>query len=155
MDYQLQEGSIAVPEGFEDRTVNMFVLGNTIPAPLNITISRDNMLPAEDLKAYLDRQVKLIASKLRGYTLLSKTPAALSAQHPLTGMQVDAYYMNDGRPVYQRQAAFEIEPGRILVFSTTSQADFDAAQNENWLQLLASFQPRKGVAPSAETLERE
>ncbi|EKT4525086.1 DcrB-related protein, partial [Pseudomonas putida] len=52
MDYQLQEGSIALPEGFQDRTVNMFILGSNIPAPLNITISRDNVLPAEDLDAY-------------------------------------------------------------------------------------------------------
>lgn len=146
MDYQLQEGSIALPEGFQDRTVNMFVPGTTLPAPLNVTISRDNLLPAEHLNAYIDRQVKLIASKLRGYTLLSKTPATLSPQQPLVGVQVDAYYMNDGRPVYQRQAAFEIQPGRVLVFSTTSQADFGASQDQDWLQLLSSFQPRHAQA---------
>ncbi|WP_062387693.1 DcrB-related protein [Pseudomonas abietaniphila] len=155
MDYQLQEGSIVLPEGFQDRTVNMFVLGNTIPAPLNVTVSRDNMLPAEDLKAYIDRQVKLIASKLRGYTLLGKKSATLSTEQPIAGIQVDAYYMNEGRPVYQRQAAFEIESGRILVFSTTSQADFGASQNENWLRLLASFQPRQRATPPAETSGQE
>jgi len=86
MDYQLQEGSITLPEGFQDRTVNMFVLGNSIPAPLNITLSRDNLLPAEDMKAYIDRQVKLIAAKLRGYTLLGKKPAQLSARKPNASM---------------------------------------------------------------------
>ncbi|WP_130908508.1 DUF1795 domain-containing protein [Pseudomonas sp. Sample_16] len=155
MDYQLQEGSITLPEGFQDRTVNMFVLGNSIPAPLNITLSRDNMLPAEDLKAYIERQVKLIAAKLRGYTLLSKKAAALSGVQPFSGIQVDAYYMNDGRPVYQRQAAFEIEPGRILVFSTTSQADFSVTQNQNWLQLLASFKPRQADTVSTDSAEQE
>ncbi|MNR40542.1 hypothetical protein D3C85_1588400 [compost metagenome] len=92
--------------------------------------------------------MKLIAAKLRGYTLLSKKPATLSSEQPRSGIQVDAYYMNDGRPVYQRQAAFEIEQGRILVFSTTSQADFSATQNENWLQLLTSFQPRQDTVPT-------
>lgn len=155
MDYQLQEGMIVLPEGFQDRTVNMFILGNSIPAPLNVTVSRDNMLPVEDLKAYIERQVKLIASKLRGYTVLGKKPAALSTERPFAGIQVDAYYLTDGRPVYERQAAFEIEPGRILVFSTTSQADFGAEQNENWLQLLASFRSRDGEAPSDEPFEQE
>jgi hypothetical protein len=155
MDYQLQEGSIVLPEGFQDRTVNMFVLGNSIPAPLNVTVSRDNMLPAEDLKSYIDRQVKLIASKLRGYTLLGKKVATLSTQQPLAGIQVDAYYLNDGRPAYQRQAAFEIEPGRILVFSTTSQTDFGPTQNENWLQLLSSFQPRQSPAVPADSTGQE
>lgn len=32
MDYQLQEGSITLPEGFQDRTVNMFILG-TVSQP--------------------------------------------------------------------------------------------------------------------------
>jgi len=143
MDYQLQEGSINLPEGFQDRTVNMFILGNSIPAPLNITVSRDNLLPGEDLKAYIERQVKLIAGQLRGYTVLGKTPAQLSSSQPLAGVQVDGYYLKDGRPIYQRQAAFEVSPGRILVFSTTSQADFSGKQNDNWFELLNSFEPRQ------------
>lgn len=147
MDYQLQEGSITLPEGFQDRTVNMFILGNSIPAPLNVTVSRDNLLPGENLKDYIDRQVKLIAAKLRGYTVLGKKPAQLSSAQPVSGIQVDAYYLKDGRPVYQRQAAFEIASGRgrILVFSTTSQADFSGKQNENWLGLLNSFEPRQSA----------
>ncbi|HGA2315996.1 TPA: DcrB-related protein [Pseudomonas putida] len=143
MDYQLQEGSITLPEGFQDRTVNMFILGDSIPAPLNITVSRDNLLVGEDLKAYIERQVKLIASKLRGYTVLGKKPAQLSTSQPLAGIQVDGYYLKDGRPVYQRQAAFEVSPGRILVFSTTSQADFGGKQNESWQALLSSFEARQ------------
>ncbi|MEB3900580.1 DUF1795 domain-containing protein [Pseudomonas putida] len=146
MDYQLQEGSITLPEGFQDRTVNMFILGSNIPAPLNITISRDNVLPAENLDAYIDRQVKLIASKLRGYTVLARKPAQLSSSQPLMGVQIEGYYLNDGRPVYQRQAAFEVAPGRILVFSTTSQADFNGEQNDSWLALLNSFEPRQSSA---------
>ncbi|MBA6116794.1 MULTISPECIES: DcrB-related protein [Pseudomonas] len=155
MDYQLQEGSISLPEGFQDRTVNMFILGNNVPAPLNITLSRDNLLPAEDLTAYIDRQVKLIATKLRGYTVLSKTPAQLSSSQPLPGLQIEAYYMNEGRPVYQRQAAFEVAPGRILVFSTTSQKDFSGKQNERWLELLSSFQPRQDATASSENATQD
>ena len=60
MDYELQEGSIALPQGFQDRTVNMFVLGASIPAPLSITISRDTLLPSETLKAYVDRDRKSV-----------------------------------------------------------------------------------------------
>jgi len=151
MDYQLQEGSITLPEGFQDRTVNMFILGDSIPAPLNITLSRDNLMPGEDLKAYIERQVKLIASKLRGYTILGKKPATLSSSQPQAGIQVDGYYLKDGRPVYQRQAAFEVAPGRILVFSTTSQADFNGKQNDSWLGLLNSFEPRQPNSPETTT----
>ncbi len=142
MDYQLQEGSIVLPEGFQDRTVNMFVLGSSVPAPLSITLSRDTLLPNEVLKTYVDRQLILLASKLRGYTLLGRKAALLSALQPVEGVQVDAYYMSDGRPLYQRQAVFPVSEQRALVFSVTSQGDFSPEQNSDWLQLLASFQPR-------------
>ena len=155
MDYQLQEGSIVLPEGFQDRTVNMFVLGASIPAPLSITISRDMLLPAEELKAYVDRQVKMLASKLRGYTLLGKKSVELSSIAPIEGIQIDAYYMTDGRPFYQRQAAFLIEPGRAIIFSTTAQADFSSEQNQNWADLLASFQPRQPGATKTDSSEQE
>ena len=155
MDYELQEGSIALPQGFQDRTVNMFVLGASIPAPLSITISRDNLLPSELLNAYVDRQVKMLASKLRGYTLLGKKAVSLSTIAPIDGVQIDAYYMNEGRPFYQRQAAFLIESGRALIFSTTAQADFSAQQNEDWENLLSSFQPRHNTPTTTDSSEQE
>jgi hypothetical protein len=155
MDYELQEGSIALPQGFQDRTVNMFVLGASIPAPLSITVSRDHLLPSELLKAYVDRQVKMLASKLRGYTLLGKKAVALSTVAPIDGVQIDAYYMNEGRPFYQRQAAFLIEPGRALIFSTTAQADFSTQQNEDWENLLSSFQPRHNTPATTDSSEQE
>ncbi|RJX82703.1 DcrB-related protein [Pseudomonas sp. LS-2] len=155
MDYELQEGSIALPKGFQDRTVNMFVLGASIPSPLSITVSRDTLLPSEELKAYVDRQVKMLASKLRGYTVLGKKGVSLSSGAAIEGFQIDAYYVNEGRPFYQRQAAFLIEPGRALIFSTTAQADFSQEQNRDWADLLASFQPRQTGQASTDSSAQE
>ena len=145
MDYHLQEGSLAIPEGFKDRTVNVFVLGDSAPATLSITVSRDDFLPAETMDTYIDRQMKLIAAKLRGYTILGKRSAQLSQSTPFLGVQVDAYYIVENRPLYQRQAAFELGEGRVLVFSTTSQSNFTKQQDENWKALLSSFQPRAAL----------
>lgn len=155
MDYELQEGGITLPAGFEDRTVNMFVLGASVPAPLSITISRDTLLPDEALQAYVDRQVKMLTSKLRGYTRMGNKAVSLSTTAPIPGIQIDAYYMNQGRPLYQRQAAFIISPGRALIFSTTAQADFSPQQNQDWDNLLASFTPRNPDVTSAEPGEQE
>lgn len=155
MDYELQEGSIVLPTGFQDRTVNMFVLGASVPAPLSITISRDMLLPAEALKSYVDRQIKMLASKLRGYTVLGKKNVSLSTSAHIDGVQIDAYYMTEGRPFYQRQAAFLIEPGRAIIFSTTAQADFSNEQNQDWINLLASFQPRQPDVTQTDSGQQE
>ncbi|MFJ4065892.1 DcrB-related protein [Pseudomonas sp. NPDC089996] len=142
MDYPLAEGTLQLPEGLQDRTVNIFVQPNSGPTHLNITVSRDDLLPEESLEAYVDRQVAQIGSKLRNYTLLGKRSASLSTSVPLAGLQIDAYYLHDGRPVHQRQAAFEVAAGRILVFCATSQNNFNAKQDACWQQLLDGFRPR-------------
>ncbi|WP_225776132.1 DcrB-related protein [Pseudomonas sp. Marseille-Q5115] len=139
MDYHCQEGSFSLPEGFQDRTVNMFVLGASVPGPLSITLSRDTHLQGEDLADYLMRQLKQLAAKLPGYTVLEQREVVLGVAAPVAGLQIDAYYLNSKRPIHQRQAAFFTGCGRVLVFACTSQADFTAQQRCEWDQLLASF----------------
>lgn len=139
MEYLIQEGKFTLPAGFHDRSVNMFVPGVTLPAPFGLTLSRDTTLPGEALPDYVERQVSLIAAKLRKYQRQSTAPAALSTQSPIAGLQVDAHYQSDGRPVYQRQAAFIVAPERVLVFTATSQLPFDDQLNLLWANVLASF----------------
>lgn len=142
MDYRLHEGALTLPEGFQDRSVNMFIQGGTLPAPFSLTVSRDTTLPGEALADYVDRQVSLIAAKLRKYKLAATQPAQLGAQSPIAGVQIDAHYQSDGQAVYQRQAAFIIATDRTLVFSGTSQVPFDDRLNGLWLDILASFRPQ-------------
>lgn len=145
MNYVIQEGSLTLPAGFQDRSVNMFIPGVALPAPFSLTIARDNTLPGEALLDYIERQVNLIAAKLRKYQRQSTTRVELSKRVPIAGLQVDAHYQNDGRPVYQRQAAFILAAERVLVFSATSQQPFDDSLNQLWASVLASFEPHPPV----------
>ncbi|MEE4732781.1 DUF1795 domain-containing protein [Pseudomonas alliivorans] len=142
MDYQLQEGCITLPKGFSDRTVNMFVLGQNIPAPLSITLSRDIHLQGEDLNTYLQRQLKLLTSRLRSYTVLARKAIFTSNANLEPGMEIEAYYLNEAHTIHQRQAAFMIGGGQVLVFSYIRQADFTDQQNRDWTDLMANFTPR-------------
>lgn len=145
MNYVIQEGSLTLPAGFQDRSVNMFIPGVALPAPFSLTIARDNTLPGEALSDYIERQVNLIAAKLRKYQRQSTVRVELSKRVPIAGLQVDAHYQNDGRPVYQRQAAFILAAERVLVFSATSQQPFDDSLNQLWAGVLASFEPHPPV----------
>lgn len=140
MEYLLQEGTINLPEDFVDRTVNTFALGSTIPAPLSVTVARDKMLPDEDMTTYIKRQLKLLQSHIKGYKLVSQKELSLPSNKKIEGAQIEAYYKTEGRYYYQKQAAFQIEPKKILVFSCTSQEQFTDAQNKLWQDLLESFQ---------------
>ena len=140
MEYLLQEGTISLPDDFVDRTVNTFALGSTIPAPLSVTVARDKMLPDEDMPAYIKRQLKLLQSHIKGYKLIDQKELSLPSNDEIEGAQIEAYYKTEGRYYYQKQAAFEIVPRKILVFSCTSQEQFTEAQNKLWQNLLESFQ---------------
>lgn len=142
MDYQLQEGCITLPKGFSDRTVNMFVLGQDVPAPLSITLSRDIHLQGEDLNAYVQRQLKLLTSRLRSYTVLARKAISTSNVNLDPGIEIEAYYLNETHTIHQRQAAFMIGGGQVLVFAYTGQTDFTEQQNRDWTDLIASFTPK-------------
>lgn len=143
MEYQIHEGIVVLPDDLKDRSMNMFTIGTAIPAPLSLTIARDDMLPDEDIDQYVKRQIKLLKANMSGYTLVGQDNAILSKDHPLEGRQIEAYYKGvQSKTFFQRQAAFEIEPETILVFSITSQEKFTKKQNEIWQELLANFKFR-------------
>lgn len=140
MHYPLLEGTLTLPDHIQDRTVNMFTLTDSLPAPLSITVSRDNLLPDEHFDAYIKRQIKLLSSKLKGYQLKSQQEATLGeGDAAITGTQLNAHYMNNRQPIYQRQAAFLVEKTRALIFTTTSQTLFSAQQDDAWQAMLTSF----------------
>ena len=146
MDYLLHEGRLTLPAGFEDRTVNLFIPGSAMPAPFSLTVARDTTLPGEALSDYVDRQVGVIAAKLRNYKRQSTRDALLGRQSAVPGLQVDAHYQSDGKTIYQRQAAFLVATDWALVFSGTCKGPFDDHLNKLWADVLASFQPHQPLA---------
>ena len=59
------EGLINVPEGYQDRTVNVFAPPAADAPAFNI--SRDALNPGEALAAYIDRQLALMAKHIKGW----------------------------------------------------------------------------------------
>ncbi|MFD1259675.1 DcrB-related protein [Entomomonas asaccharolytica] len=148
MEYLLQEGTITLPDDFYDRTVNTFALGSTIPAPLSVTVARDNMLPDETMPSYVKRQMQLMQAHIKGYKLVDHKEMKLPSNPNIEGAHIEAYYKSEGKYYYQRQAAFEIYPKRILVFSCTSQEQFTKQQDKLWQDLLASYKQRENSTQS-------
>ncbi len=143
--FLMDEGSLAIPAGFQDRTTNIFIQGVAESSTLNLNIGRDNYADDETLELYVSRQIKLLTDKLPGYKLKSRNPASLGAVAnvpAITGEQIDGGYKNGGRFLHQRQAAFPISATRVLIFSATSAAPFDAKFETLWAQWLGSFIPR-------------
>ncbi|MDF0607136.1 DUF1795 domain-containing protein [Neisseriaceae bacterium TC5R-5] len=139
--YQIQEGSIELPAGFHDRSTNIFVQGQIEQSGLNLNIARDTLQPAEDLAAYVDRQIKLLNKKMLGYQIKQRQAVQLgNGEGQLNGEQIDATHKSGSQTLHQRQAAFLISPERALIFSATSKQPFTGPLNTLWQNWLASYQ---------------
>jgi hypothetical protein len=137
----LHEGSVGLPAGFEDRTTNLFVPADPQRQP-NLSIARDWFAQGETLATYVDRQLGMLKARMPGHKLLDRTTERLGVHAPaLAGERIDAQYKNGAQTVRQRQAAFEIGDGRVLVFTAATPRAFDDAFESLWRTWLDSFQP--------------
>lgn len=149
LSYFINEGSLQLPAGFQDRTANIFVQGDTEQSTFNLNIGRDNMHPDETLAAYVERQIGLMKEKISGYKLLSRGNACLGkGDSAIDGEQIDACYRSANRTIYQRQAAFPLSEQRVLIFSATGASPHGEHANAIWTGWLESFTPRGAVAPA-------
>jgi len=137
----IHEGSVGLPPGFEDRTANLFVPADPQSQP-NLSIARDWLGQDETLAAYVDRQLGILKARMPGHKLLGRTEERLGLHEPaLAGQRIDAQYKNGGQVIRQRQAAFDVGHGRVLVFTAATPRAFDDAFEALWRTWLDSFQP--------------
>jgi hypothetical protein len=142
----MHEGSVCLPQGFEDRTTNLFVPQDPQNQP-NLSIARDWLAPGETLAAYVDRQLGILKARMPGHKLLGRTGERLGTHEPaLAGERIEAQYKNGAQTIRQRQAAFEIGEGRALVFTAATPRAFDAHFDALWRNWLDSFEPALSVA---------
>lgn len=151
------EGSIVLPPGYEDRSTNLLVPASPQAQP-NLSVARDWMKQGETLPAYVERQLGLLKSQLASHKLLARSAVSLGrfdnasserpeglSEEPLVGLRIDASYKNGKLLVYQRQAAFEIAPRRVLIFTASRANGFGDAFEQLWADWLGSYR-----APVAE-----
>lgn len=130
------EGLINFPDGYQDRTVNVFAPPAADAPAFNI--SRDALNPGETLAAYIDRQLALMEKHIKGWKQGERSDATLG-DSLLQGEVVHASYLRDGKRVWQQQAVFNVDSHKILVFTMTCTRALDDADNALFGELLRSF----------------
>ncbi|HCT3537138.1 DcrB-related protein [Enterobacter hormaechei] len=134
--YHINEGLISLPDGYHDRTVNVFALpAGDAPA---FNISRDALNPGEALAAYIDRQLALMAKHIKGWKQGERSAATLGDNLSL-GEIVHASYLRDGKRIWQQQAVFNVDGDKILVFTMTCTRAPGDADSALFGDLLRSF----------------
>lgn len=130
------EGVVSLPDGYQDRTVNVYTRPSAGTPALNI--SRDTMDTGETLPAYVDRQLALMQKHLSGWHQSGRRTVMLG-EDLLQGEQVNASYRREGKSVWQQQAVFNTRDSHILVFTMSSSEELKDSDNNLFSELLRSF----------------
>jgi len=112
------EGSIVLPDGCREQTVNILLPGNGT----SLNISRDIMRPDENFASWLDRQRGLLQKGLRKYSLFDEQPALLG-EGAIAGISMHSRYRSQKEGfLFQRHAAFPLSTSGVLIFTLAASA---------------------------------
>ena len=134
-----KEGSLAIPQGFIDRTVNILADARSLQPPVNV--SRDNLPAGAQLSDYITQQLGELQRNVTGWEEQAITEVVLG-ENDCTGIGLHYSFLHpDTRRIWQTQAVFDRGNGAILVFSTSKAAEFTPEEKANFLQIIQSFRP--------------
>jgi hypothetical protein len=110
----IAEGLLTIPEGWEDKTVNVFLKELPSGENANIVITRDAL--TEPLDQYVARTLRGLSQTLPRFSLLARRERAVG---PLTGHELVLRWTREGAPIHQQQVYVEYF-GKILTFTLTA-----------------------------------
>lgn len=139
MDYHINEGSFHIPDGAQDRSVNMLVL-NHGPGGLTLVVTRDQLQEGEQLDGFLARQLRTLASQVKGFRQQEAVPLAVGAAR-LPALRVATSFKQNQASVHQLQTAIMLDAASVLVMTLSCAAPLTAEQMAYAQQLLDSFTP--------------
>lgn len=138
--YEVDELTFEVPDGYVDKTINVFLPPSAAlkGEPLNIVLTRD-ALPEEPLGPQVARMLKDFESKMPGAKVLGHRERSVGA---LPGREARVHAVHSKVPVYQRQF-FVRHYGALLTFIVTSARAQSAKCDAIAERLLGSLRLRK------------
>jgi hypothetical protein len=143
MNYQINEGSFALPPESQDRSVNMLVL-NFGPGGLTLVVSRDVAPDGETLDAMLRRQLRTLGSQVKNFKQQEPVAVEVGAAR-LPGLQVSTSFKQNNATVHQLQTMVALANKAVLVFTLTCASPLTQAQAAYGQQMLDSFTPAETV----------
>lgn len=147
MNYHINEGSFAIPEQAQDRSVNMLIL-NHGPGGLTLAVTRDVVQQGEELTAFVSRQLRTLAAQVKQFR--QQEPVALAVgPAQLPALQIGTSFKQNNATMHQLQTVIMLDASRVLVLTLTCAAPLTAEQTAYAQQLLDSFAPSGPQAPQA------
>lgn len=140
-NYQLYEGSIGIPDGWKDQTMNAFALPepNGKGAKASLVVSRDYETKSDTVEHYADLQLVEAAKKLPKYKLIRRNETQVGGQ---PAMQVDYTWATPERVEIRQRQAFTKYRDYFLMMTLTAPADDFGKYETVWQETIKTISIR-------------
>jgi hypothetical protein len=143
--YHAQDFEITIPSAYQDRSVNVFLLGTKQPPDFNLVVSRDTLPSNLNINELVKKQLDSIASAQKKFEITnSKKDLKLNGNEVvvIASVEVGIKFLNQANIVYQRHAYIELESNKILMLVGTVMHKWKAEDDDTWNNVLQSLKLR-------------
>lgn len=131
------EGTITLPQGYCERTLNTLADTRSVLPP--ITISRDKLGDHNNPEEYILSQLAILQKQMKDWQQEAHQPAVLG-DNLTTGIMISYDFLRpDNLRLYQKQALFTLNMEDILIFSLSKANPITAADLQLFSDTLKSF----------------
>lgn len=131
------EGTITLPEGYCERTLNTLADTRSVLPP--ITISRDKLGDHNNPEEYILSQLAILQKQMKDWQQEAHQPVVLG-DNLTTGIMISYDFLRpDNLRLYQKQALFTLNMEDILIFSLSKARPITSTDMQLFSDTLKSF----------------
>ncbi|WP_315316034.1 DcrB-related protein [Pantoea vagans] len=131
------EGTITLPEGYCERTLNTLADTRSVLPP--ITISRDKLGDHNNPEEYILSQLAILQKQMKDWQQEAHQPVVLG-DNLTTGIMISYDFLRpDNLRLYQKQALFTLNMEDILIFSLSKASPITSTDIQLFSDTLKSF----------------
>jgi len=131
------EGTITLPEGYRERTLNTLADTRSVLPP--ITISRDKLGDHNNPEEYILSQLAILQKQMKDWQQEAHQPVVLG-DNLTTGIMISYDFLRpDNLRLYQKQALFTLNMEDILIFSLSKASPITSTDIQLFSDTLKSF----------------
>lgn len=136
--YYLNEGSLAIPDGWYDQTLNVISVAPPNTEGLTFTIARDPIPWGMEFGEYVAGQIEKSRQVLKNFDMVAKRDLPIGG---LPACEIECRWESNYGPVHQVIATLAL-PRNALIVSASMKNTMTDAQLTQVRAIIASFKPR-------------
>lgn len=138
--YRLNEGTLplAVPEDWEDHTINVLRVPGHGHAVTSLVVTRENLPLGKTIGAYVQDQMQRLKRELPGFQVIATIPILYPDQRCEA---FSARWKSPDGPMEQVLCCVAIDGRRMVIFTGTNPAPMPEAMRRQILGIIAGFRP--------------